>query len=260
MINNRILTTAFFLCLFCIDKISSVPPKEIPEELIGEFTVNKQIPIELWYLNDIPKEPSVYTSEMINSMIKQAANRQCNYYGETDKYLYQALDNLDKSIFEKKIAIIGSATPWYESILLAYGAKKPVVIEYNKIITTDPRISYVTPEEYKLNPQKFDLILSISSTEHDGLGRYGDPIDPIGDLTSMKTFKSMLNVGGRLLLAVPVGKDTLVWNAHRIYGPIRLKMLLKGWTIEKFYGFKPELLELPTGYVQPIFVLKAKTI
>ena len=32
----------------------------------------------------------------------------------------------------------------------------------------------------------YDCIFSYSSTEHCGLGRYGDPLDPDGDLTAMK--------------------------------------------------------------------------
>ena len=30
--------------------------------------------------------------------------------------------------------------------------------------------------------EKYDVCLSISSFDHDGLGRYGDPLDPSGDL------------------------------------------------------------------------------
>lgn len=49
--------------------------------------------------------------------------------------------------------------------------------------------------------------------------RYGDPLNPNADLEMMEALlKNHMCPGGLLLLAVPVGKDTLVFNAHRVYG------------------------------------------
>ena len=53
--------------------------------------------------------------------------------------------------------------------------------------------------------------------EHVGLGRYGDPIDPEGDLKAMKELQRVLAPGGRLLFVVPVGRPRVVFNAHRVY-------------------------------------------
>lgn len=53
--------------------------------------------------------------------------------------------------------------------------------------------------------------------EHIGLGRYGDKIDPAGDIKAMKELKRVLKRGGDLLFVVPVGKPKLMFNAHRIY-------------------------------------------
>ena len=41
-------------------------------------------------------------------------------------------------------------------------------------------MKYIKPHEMK--DYKFDACVSISSYEHDGLGRYGDPLNPDGDL------------------------------------------------------------------------------
>ena len=54
--------------------------------------------------------------------------------------------------------------------------------------------------------------------EHVGLGRYGDPLDPAGDLKAMAELQRVLAPGGDLLFVVPVGKPRLQFNAHRIYG------------------------------------------
>ncbi len=50
-----------------------------------------------------------------------------------------------------------------------------------------------------------DRALSLSSFDHDGLGRYGDPINPIGDLVAMETVKQDLRSDGLLFLTIPIG-------------------------------------------------------
>jgi len=53
--------------------------------------------------------------------------------------------------------------------------------------------------------------------EHIGLGRYGDPLDPDGDLKAMGELTRVLAPGGNLLFVVPVGEPRVMFNAHRIY-------------------------------------------
>ena len=53
--------------------------------------------------------------------------------------------------------------------------------------------------------------------EHIGLGRYGDPIDPDGDLKAIFELKRVLAVRGSLIFVVPMGKPKIMFNAHRIY-------------------------------------------
>lgn len=55
------------------------------------------------------------------------------------------------------------------------------------------------------------------TVEHIGLGRYGDPIDPDGDLRAIAELRRVLAPGGSLLFVVPVGQPRIVFNAHRIY-------------------------------------------
>lgn len=53
--------------------------------------------------------------------------------------------------------------------------------------------------------------------EHVGLGRYGDALDPDGDLKAMKELARVLAPAGNLLFVVPVGEARVMFNAHRIY-------------------------------------------
>jgi hypothetical protein len=238
---------------------TSAPPKEIPADLYNEFTWDDLIPVIYIYFNDYyPSDrPLIYTYEQIQTNIARAQARETNHYGITDTYLYQALDAHISAISGKNVAVMGSVVPWYESILLAYGAH-PTTIEYNKIISKHPGLEVLTVAEFEAAPRLFDAVLSVSSFEHDGLGRYGDPINPNGDLIAMEKTKKMLKPGGLLFLAIPIGRDRLVWNAHRIYGHLRLAALLQGWEVVGTYGFTPADLEADQlwGSHQPTFVLR----
>jgi len=91
--------------------------------------------------------------------------------------------------------------------------------------------------------------LSISclhTIEHVGLGRYGDPIDPQGDIKALKELRRVVQSGGNLLLVVPVGKKRIEFNAHRIYNPKEFADLVlyenevpTGFTLKE-YAYIPE--------------------
>lgn len=53
--------------------------------------------------------------------------------------------------------------------------------------------------------------------EHIGLGRYGDLLDPEGDLRAMIELKRVVAINGSLLFVVPVGNSKVQFNAHRVY-------------------------------------------
>ena len=58
------------------------------------------------------------------------------------------------------------------------------------------------------------------TVEHVGLGRYGDPIDPDGDLKAIKELKrvKLQKMGSLLFFVVPIGGTSKIeFNAHRIY-------------------------------------------
>ncbi len=237
------------------------PPRAIPPDLYQAYTMGGTIPVHEWYLDNSypPEKPLEFRPEEIDRLIGKALAREPYYYGQTDLFLYPLLEKWRDSIEGKSIAIIGTTIPWYESMVLAFGGH-PFTIEYNKIVSRDLRICTMTVDEFALNPSTFDSILCISSIEHDGLGRYGDPLNPVGDLETMAKLRSMLKKDGILFLAIPVGRDALYWNAHRVYGKKRLELLFEGWDILETSGFSESDL-LIDGYVghQPIFLLQPKS-
>jgi Methylase involved in ubiquinone/menaquinone biosynthesis len=67
--------------------------------------------------------------------------------------------------------------------------------------------------------------------EHVGLGRYGDPMDVDGDKKACRELSRVLAKGGRLLVAMPVGRPRIQFNAHRIYSHEQVLALFEGLTL-----------------------------
>ena len=55
--------------------------------------------------------------------------------------------------------------------------------------------------------------------EHIGLGRYGDPIDPDGSLKAAAELQRIVSAGGKIFLSLPVGRERICFNAHRVHAP-----------------------------------------
>lgn len=70
--------------------------------------------------------------------------------------------------------------------------------------------------------------------EHVGLGRYGDVLDPDADLAAAKELVRVLACGGTLLIAVPVGRPRVVFNAHRVYAAEQVQAMFEGLKLKKF--------------------------
>jgi len=72
--------------------------------------------------------------------------------------------------------------------------------------------------------------------EHVGLGRYGDPIDPDGWSAALAELSRIVEPGGRLYLGVPVGRERLEFNAHRVFDPRTIVGGLPAMRLERFDG------------------------
>jgi len=235
-------------------KISS----SIPIDLNSKYTMGGDVETRSWFFDDSKKVVAYdYEPHIIQNMREKIGRREQNYYGPTDTYLYEALEKFP--IKGKSVLVFGSETPWYETMALEFGASRVTVSEYNPRSCPEPGTRYVKPSE--LGDEQFDCALSISSFEHDGLGRYGDPLNPYGDLLAMLQAKRNVIYGGLLFLAVPVGKDALIWNAHRVYGSLRLPLLLQNWSLISSHGFSDSDYNRQFGHItasschQPVFVL-----
>jgi SAM-dependent methyltransferase len=82
-----------------------------------------------------------------------------------------------------------------------------------------------------LADEQADVVTMISTIEHVGLGRWGDPLDTQGDLRAVQEARRILKTGGHLVLTTPYGYPTVVYNMHRIYDRGRLERLIDGFEV-----------------------------
>lgn len=247
---------------------SKEPPKNIPEELIDKYTLSGKIPKLDWYFNDSVSTQIVWKDKYVQDFVDRFTrdkiiSNKCGPqpYSMCDNgalYFVNAFDA--HPIYNKEIAIVGSQTPWIEAIALNYGAKKVTTIEYNVPKCSYPGIETISYDNFEMGSRSFDCIITYSSIEHSGLGRYGDPLDPNGDLKTMDVIYRSLKNNGLLYWGAPIGRDALVWNAHRIYGPLRLPLIFKNFHVVEWFGYYDDLMRnaVPGCGLQPVIILKKK--
>lgn len=86
-------------------------------------------------------------------------------------------------------------------------------------------------------PFESNSLKSIScmhTVEHIGLGRYGDTIDPEGDLRAISELKRVVEPKGNLLFVVPIGRAKIEFNAHRIYSYEQIISYFDKFTLKEF--------------------------
>ena len=224
------------------------PPRTIPTNLKQQFSLNNQIDITYSYVDNSTSKALYYSSKTIEKTRRKFNRRELGHYRGIDNWLYQALDKYP--IKSQKTSIMGSANqgfgPWYECMAAEFGSV-PITVEYNRVNYQHPFYHSIHPSEAERLINFFDSAISISSFEHDGLGRYGDPLNPTGDINAMKKLKQIVKPNGLLYLSVPLGKDKVVFNEHRIYERVRLPMLLQDWKLIDTFGYEEKLLDRDTG-------------
>ena len=75
---------------------------------------------------------------------------------------------------------------------------------------------------------------SLHVVEHVGLGRYGDPLESTGTRRAAGELERVLQPGGRLFLSVPVGRERVCFNAHRVHAPRTIQSFLPALRLESF--------------------------
>jgi hypothetical protein len=72
-----------------------------------------------------------------------------------------------------------------------------------------------------------DSLSCLHALEHFGLGRYGDPIDPLGYEKGLSNMAQLLMPNGTFYLSTPVGRPRVEFNANHVFDPKQIVKLAK---------------------------------
>ena len=176
--------------------------------------------------------------EYVQKTLRYDAGYQKEYYVD-----YECLFAAEciKDVKPKRIVDIGSYRHFILGLLAHHELtsidvrRKKIRLENEIAITCDARR---TP----LESNSFDLVLSLSSIEHFGLGRYGDDFDLSGDMKAIAEFTRILKPNGYIIFSVPItgGKPFIAFNAHRVYDIYMVKKFFREFELveSKYYSFE----------------------
>ena len=188
-------------------------------QLIDPFRLVRGIPRYIEFLKDWAKYSRLEGSEPIKLLDTYPRIHEKTETTSFDShYFYQDIWAF-KRIYESKTSHhidVGSAID-FVGFLTAI----------TKVTFVDIRPLLVTLDNFESRkgsilslPFEDNSLLSLSClhvAEHIGLGRYGDPFDPLGTEKACKELSRVLAPKGNLYFSVPVGKPRLCFNAHRIH-------------------------------------------
>lgn len=216
-------------------------PKVIPEDLLDDFTMGNRTPVRYTYFDQqyLGKDAlvPVWSRELIENWISLAKQGMLigNYGIDETNALRDGLKHAP-TIQNGRVLVIGSENPWVEACCLEAGATEVVTLEYGRIISNHSQVKTIVPSEFRLaylnnSLGLFDAVVTFSSVEHSGLGRYGDTLNPWGDLIAVARGWCVTKDHGSLTIGVPYKYDQeyIEFNAHRWYGKIRYPYLCTNW-------------------------------
>jgi len=122
-------------------------------------------------------------------------------------------------------------------IQLASMGFKVIGLDLQDYEFTHPNFKFVKGDirtiEFK---EKFDIVTSISTIEHIGLGFYKEEKDLDGDRKSILAIRKLLKPKGLTFITVPFGKPTQT-DSYRSYDWHSLKILFQGLKLKKILFF-----------------------
>lgn len=196
------------------------------DEFRAGFYANRQAA----WMDDQEVDTEPVTADVSGHLEALAAGERDFAYPGHDAAVYGLLESLASERSLERGADIGCATGCFPAMQIAVGVQLCTVFEVRPAEADHPQVNVrVQDLTYadEVEPE-FDLVTCLSTIEHVGLGRYGDPIDPWGDIKMAENLRRALRPGGVILISFPVGSGCVVFNQHRIYSRYRRAALFRG--------------------------------
>ena len=136
-----------------------------------------------------------------------------------------------------------SSSLYFSSIVSAFTPVKfydfrPAKLNLSNLVSSPANLSKLHFENNSI-----ESLSCMHTVEHVGLGRYGDAIDPEGDIEAALELQRVIKEGGSLLFVVPIGKPKIQFNAHRIYSYQMVMDMFPALTLKEFSLIPDNALE-----------------
>jgi SAM-dependent methyltransferase len=140
---------------------------------------------------------------------------------------------------KKSVLDVGSGGAGGLALASAMQGNKTLAVDLNPVNWpySHPNLEFLQGNilDLDLSHKSIDLIICCSAVEHIGLtGRYdAQGENENGDLRAMSKMRKFLKKQGELLLTIPVGRDSICKQYHRVYGEKRLPLLVKEFQVKE---------------------------
>jgi SAM-dependent methyltransferase len=134
----------------------------------------------------------------------------------------------------KKLVDLGSRVDGFIAHILPYC--EVCVVDVRPLRARIEGLSFIqaTIEELPFENDSVPVLSCLHVLEHIGLGRYGDAVDPDGYLHAANEISRVLQQGGLLIFSIPVGRERLCFDSHRIFNPRTIIEAFSGLQLKKF--------------------------
>ena len=142
-----------------------------------------------------------------------------------DEYFWQDLvvaQMINKAKPERHVDI-GSRVDGFVAHVASF--REIEIFDIRPITTTIPGVTFKQANLMSSDVSLVNYCDSLSclhALEHFGLGRYGDPIDPLGHESGLSNMSKILKSGGRFYLSLPLGIERVEFNANRVFDPLSI--------------------------------------
>ena len=111
-----------------------------------------------------------------------------------------------------------------------------VFVDYRPLESSLPGLSSLAADILQLpfRDRSIDSLSCLHVIEHIGLGRYGDALAPEGSVLAAVELQRVLRPGGKLFLSLPIGRERVCFNAHRVHAPASVLRMFEQMELAEF--------------------------
>jgi hypothetical protein len=210
----------------------------------------KNIP-KSFFMNNMPAAGGKFKTTFSISTIEKS--KICMDLDYINKFNNDPEYNIFDQIFTKysiknmKIAIINGSEPWVESVAIKNKNDVTIIESINHIFINHKDLKCISYENFLNSDDLYDVIINNKDISKRGLGLY-DSLNADADVECVQNIMLKLkDENSLLLLNLEIGNiDHLIFNTHRIYGPIRLIQMTNFYEILENYNLQKELDSVDT--------------